>query len=88
MSINWSDIGHGVAVVEYTETGRDGPAGLLWRHACPDDPRGPESGGTAAPFAPGRWALLSRDPLTLGGSLLCPVCGLHGFVRDGRWVPA
>lgn len=27
--------------------------------------------------------------LTIDGSLLCPMgCGTHGFIRDGRWIPA
>jgi hypothetical protein len=25
---------------------------------------------------------------TVSPSILCPDCGLHGFVRDGRWVSA
>jgi hypothetical protein len=32
-----------------------------------------------------------EDPehLTIEGSLLCPMkCGCHGFIRDGRWIPA
>lgn len=34
-----------------------------------------------------RHHILERsDPLTIGRSLLCLVCGRHGFVRDGAWV--
>lgn len=88
----WREIGPGIEVAEYTEPGRDGPAGLLWRHPCPDDPRGPENGGDAIPFGPPfdgqHWGLTSRDPLTLDGSLLCRACHLHGFIRDGKWEPA
>lgn len=44
----------------------------------------------------GRWVaanteahtLAARDPLHLEPSLLWSCCGLHGWVRDGRWVPA
>jgi hypothetical protein len=32
--------------------------------------------------------LVSRDPLHLEPSLLWRCCNTHGFVRDGRWVPA
>lgn len=28
------------------------------------------------------------DGVAINGSLLCPHTGVHGFVRDGRWVPA
>jgi hypothetical protein len=38
---------------------------------------------------PGRgWKVESFEPLTLSPSLLCTVCGDHGFIRDGKWVPA
>jgi len=33
------------------------------------------------------WNVASWDPLTLSPSLLCH-CGDHGFIVDGRWVPA
>lgn len=40
-------------------------------------------------LAPGAsWNVESLEPLTLSPSLLCTVCGDHGFIRDGRWVPA
>lgn len=29
-----------------------------------------------------------EDPLTVSPSILCPDCGLHGFIQHGRWVPA
>jgi hypothetical protein len=32
--------------------------------------------------------LISEDPLHIEPSLLCEFCGDHGFIRDGRWVPA
>lgn len=39
-----------------------------------------------------KWTVESWDPLTLSPSILCSSekggCGLHGFIRDGRWVPA
>lgn len=39
-------------------------------------------------FADGEtWQLISRDPLTLSPSFLCH-CGHHGWIREGRWVPA
>ncbi len=34
------------------------------------------------------WAVESIEPLTLSPSLLCRLCGSHGFIRDGRWVEA
>jgi hypothetical protein len=32
--------------------------------------------------------LVSREPLHLEPSLLWRCCGLHGFVRNGTWIPA
>lgn len=40
------------------------------------------------PESPVRWTVESEDPLTLAPSLACRVCGDHGFIRDGKWVPA
>lgn len=34
------------------------------------------------------WTVQSWEPLTLSPSILCRRCGDHGFIREGRWVPA
>ncbi|TCO57128.1 DUF6527 family protein [Actinocrispum wychmicini] len=34
------------------------------------------------------WQVESWEPLTLSPSLFCRTCGDHGFIREGRWVPA
>lgn len=34
------------------------------------------------------WQVHSIEPLTLSPSLLCKICSDHGFIREGRWVPA
>lgn len=33
------------------------------------------------------WTVVSEDPLTLSPSIQCS-CGDHGFITDGKWVPA
>lgn len=33
------------------------------------------------------WQVESWVPLTLSPSILCS-CGDHGYIRDGRWIPA
>lgn len=33
------------------------------------------------------WTLHSREPLHIEPSILC-ACGDHGWIRNGRWVPA
>lgn len=44
------------------------------------------------PFGPDEhgWTVENWDQshFTLSPSLLCSVCGDHGFIRDGTWVPA
>lgn len=40
-------------------------------------------------YDPGHgWDVLSMEPLTLSPSLLCRLCGSHGFIRDSKWVNA
>lgn len=34
------------------------------------------------------WTVEQADPLTLSPSIKCRSCGNHGFVREGKWVPA
>lgn len=60
----------------------------VW-HWCP-------VGGAHPTFEPKppRWICLSttvhtveqENPLTLSPSLLMRCCGMHGFIRDGKWV--
>lgn len=44
----------------------------------------PENTGENRP----KWQLLKEEPLTLHPSVLCRTCGLHGWIQEGRWVPA
>lgn len=39
------------------------------------------------PAAP-KWTLVSEQPLHLEPSLLCRICGDHGFIRNGKWEKA
>lgn len=34
------------------------------------------------------WQVQCWDPLTVSPSILCLLCDDHGFIREGRWVPA
>jgi hypothetical protein len=39
-------------------------------------------------YGPGpKWQLVQLDPLTVAPSILCRGCGLHGYLRAGRWEP-
>ena len=36
------------------------------------------------------WTVVSTDPITITPSILCglPSCRVHGWIREGQWVPA
>lgn len=65
----------------------DGPsAGHAWEfHNCD----GAVVGGL---LALGRWTVTATDPLTVSPSIHCVAaqggCGLHGWIREGRWTDA
>lgn len=86
------DAGHGVSYTFwYHDAEHTQPGGIYWWHGCPRI--GPDEGPPyTGPDRPGEakwppWELISTKPLTIGGSLLCPPCGCHGFIRNGRWEP-
>jgi hypothetical protein len=69
--------------------------GLILSHPRDDAPDGQCRGGITfdgdvqrqlAADRP-RWVVEQWEPLTLSPSILCD-CGFHGYIRDGRWVPA
>lgn len=66
----------------------NGAGGYLWWHDCPAVEH--VSWGWFGPWdevASGH-VIVSHDPLTVQGSLLCVECQDHGFIQGGRWVPA
>lgn len=93
-----TDIGHGVKIyaVDYfpegADAGTDGEIdGIIEEHDSPSGrcggyvkfrARGPNPDGTPS------WVVEQEEPLTLSPSVLCRTCGNHGFIREGRWVPA
>lgn len=82
------DVGMGVALL-VTEPDERNPHGILVRHECtrwPDDqePDGEFVKVIAPALAPAH-VVHSLDPATVTASILCPDCGLHGWVTDGRW---
>lgn len=44
----------------------------------------------APELSPGHRIVEQRgySPWTIAGSILCPDCGTHGFVTEGRWADA
>ena len=47
----------------------------------------PEAKEVSTEQAP-KWQVESWEPLTLSPSLLCTICGSHGFIKQGKWVAA
>ena len=70
--IVWHPIGPGCQLQSCRDLGLCGGSVPFIGHARDDRPA---------------WNVHSRDPLTLSPSLLCH-CGDHGFIQQGRWVPA
>lgn len=33
-----------------------------------------------------KWKVESWEPLTLSPSILCRLCGDHGFIKQGKWI--
>ena len=93
---DYIDIGYGVGIRFMAWHGHD-CAGIAERHPTPDGRDGGTHYGGVLFDLPGiaeasprseLWTVESFDPLTLSPSLLCPQCGHHGYIRDGRWCPA
>jgi hypothetical protein len=66
---------------------------VWWRHKCTApylfDPEGYCE--MMLPLYDNGWTLVSADPITITPSILCANdqgCGIHGFITDGKWVPA
>lgn len=73
----------------------ESPAELWWSHTCnrPDLVADPTGGtyrrASQLPVNLTRgWVIECAEPLTVSPSILCIRCRTHGFIRDGRWVPA
>lgn len=89
----WNDIGHGVKIAANVWEDH-GQIGIYEQHTTPE---GQECIGAVHfdvpvvretwPDVP-MWTVEQWEPLTLAPSLLCRRCGNHGFIREGRWVPA
>lgn len=85
----WEDIGHDVRIRRAFIDER--LAGVDYEHPAKGACNGKDFYIPCAAdgiVAEKHWRLHSEQPLTLSPSLPCPVCGHHGFIRDGKWVPA
>lgn len=85
----WTDVGSGHRVQVL--------AGgvVLWEHDCLEGYTNgsyPIRRHLVSPKDGETWETVQADPLTLSPSLHCDPaeggCGVHGWVRDGRWAGA
>lgn len=93
---DWWDAGEGVKLAFFASApdnhfvGR----GVAWAHPVDDEPQGfcigtlqyaiPEN---AAWVGSPQWPVLSEDPLTLDGSVLCTAHRhWHGYIINSRWT--
>lgn len=92
------DLGHEVEIEHFTYANDDDelPVGFIENHARPDNgercfgavrfdtPEAHDAYKLPGPF----WQVVSWEPLHIEPSVLCRICGHHGFIREGKWVPA
>ena len=79
------DLGpEGLRLLRYDD-GETGGHGLAVEHRCKviEDVQ-----LVVAPRLPHHEVAGTWPDVTVHPSVLCPDCQLHGYVRDGRWVPA
>jgi hypothetical protein len=83
----WIDESHGLRF--HTHQGQTGPTGCLFVHRDKRDPALWCMGGFdwASPDGP-NWTLVSMQPFHVEPSIHCLTCDEHGFIRDGKWIPA
>lgn len=78
-------------IVKGEQHGSSGPQFVVFQ--CCTNPaedyiplrHGPSDGSAWSNHA---WEIHSEEPLTISPSLLCTACKVHGFIRNGVWVPA
>lgn len=85
------DLGGGHWLSPFVQSDSDEVAGYFDIHPYQGQPERACVGSVNRPghgHGNAEWDVLSENPLTLSPSLLCRTCGNHGFVREGKWVPA
>lgn len=58
---------------------------VRFEHRCDRGDRGVVDCAPALQLNGGGHRIISAVPATVQPSILCPDCGTHGFVTDGKW---
>lgn len=82
----WEDIGYGVRIQKRYVDGALG--GVGYKHPRHEGSGDCEGYIAVKPEWADGWDVLSVEPLTLSPSMRCRACEHHGFIKEGRWVPA
>lgn len=63
---------------------------IEWRHDCVERDSGVQMDLVLAslPIGESGWQVEQVEPLTVSPSILCHRCRVHGFIRNGQWLPA
>lgn len=77
------DLDHVTVRAAELRTANGEPTGVYYEHMCEGDWR---AGWIY--FGGDGWRVTNGTPLTVSPSLRCKVCGHHGYIQDGRWLPA
>lgn len=82
-------LGEGMSYTRVVDGNEEWVGIILWYSGCAVH----EDCGGSVPFTnfPGeraKWDVVSKEPLTLHPSILRKPCGLHGWIQNGKWVPA
>jgi hypothetical protein len=76
-----------MSAVEF-ELAEDG-AHVLWRHGCLEwGPLDADLALAMLPVGAKWWTVEQEEPLTVFPSIKCRRCGLHGWIRNGKWEVA
>ena len=96
LELNYGDTAYdhvkvGVDAEGYALAIRHTTAGWRFSHVCDSPRRGMRL--RIAPLLsnvgqPGGHQIVNESPLHIEPSILCEDCGIHGFVRLGKWVSA
>lgn len=83
---DWEEIGTGQSI---RRVYRDGELEALdWQHGCTNAAEDYIPLNRPGETRLHSWEIASEQPLTITPSLLCTARKVHGFIRQGSWVPA
>lgn len=65
----------------------EGGPHVHWGHDCVGAFGTPFRNETVLPIGPDGWLVVQAEPLSVQPSIHCLLCGCHGFITNGVWMP-